>query len=149
MKKSLIFLLFALFWACGDDTPDISEDEMIQDYITANGLDAQKTSSGLYVVINEAGADPFPTSTSEVTVHYNGYFLNEQLFDSSIQRGVPLTISLTSVISGWREGIPYFGTGGEGMLLMPSSLAYGSTGSGSIPPNTPLVFDVEVISVNN
>jgi FKBP-type peptidyl-prolyl cis-trans isomerase FkpA len=148
MKKSLIFLLLVFFLACSEDTPDISEDEMIQEFITANGLDAQKTSSGLYVVIDEAGADPFPSSSSEVTVHYSGYFLNGQVFDSSIQRGVPLTISLTSVISGWREGIPYFGTGGEGMLLMPSSLAYGSTGSGSIPPNTPLVFDVELISVN-
>ena len=149
MKQFLSLLALVVFFSCSDDTPTLSEDEQLQDYITANGLNAEKTSSGLYVVIDNPGADPFPTSTSEVTVHYNGYFLNGQVFDSSIDRGFPLTISLTGVISGWQEGIPYFGTGGEGMLLMPSSLAYGSNGSGSIPPSTPLIFDVQVLSVNN
>ncbi|MCL4122058.1 UNVERIFIED_CONTAM: hypothetical protein GTU68_043770 [Idotea baltica] len=129
------------------DDQDYS-DEVLSDYITAEGLEiTEKTPSGLYVVIEEPGNDTKPTSSEAVTVHYEGYFLNGDVFDSSIARGNPSTFLLNQVIAGWTEGIPYFGEGGKGKLLIPAHLAYGA-GSQSIPAYTPLVFDIELISVN-
>jgi len=130
-----------------DDDQEYS-DTLLSNYITDKGLViAEKTSSGLYVVIEEAGNDTMPTSTQAVTVHYEGYYLNGDVFDSSIARGNPSTFLLNQVIAGWTEGIPYFGEGGKGKLLIPAHLAYGA-GSQSIAPYSPLIFDIELISVN-
>jgi FKBP-type peptidyl-prolyl cis-trans isomerase len=95
------------------------------------------------------GSDTMPTATQTVTVHYHGYLLDGTVFDSSIDRGAPATFSLTSVIPGWTEGIPYFGIGGTGKLLVPSQLAYSSQGTntGSIPPYTPIAFDIELLDI--
>ena len=134
-----------LFSSCGDDAN--SEQDLL-DYLAENNINAQSTTTGLYYVIDEPGVDPKPTSSSNVTVHYHGYLLNGTVFDSSVDRGTPLTISLTQVIAGWREGIPLFGTGGSGTLYIPASLGYGNTGTGSIPPNAALVFEIELVSVN-
>ena len=57
----------------------------------------------------------------------------------------PLSISLDRVISGWQEGIPLFKRGGRGLLLIPSAIAYGVTGQGGIPPNTPIAFEIELV----
>ena len=142
-----LFILAFAGISCGDDGPDLSSDELIQQYLTANNITAEKTASGLYYVIDEPGTSEMPTRSSTVTVHYHGYLLNGDVFDSSVDRGEPLEISLRSVIAGWTEGIPLFGKGGKGALYIPSQLGYGSQGtsSGSIPPNTPIAFDIELI----
>ena len=141
----LPFLSF--FMSCGDDE-GISEDDLIQEFIQTNDLDVEKTSSGLYYFIDNPGEEPFPNSNSEVVVHYEGFLLTGGTFDSSYDRGEPLTISLSQTIDGWQQGIPLFGTGGSGLLIIPSNLAYGSRGSGPIPPNTPIAFNIELIQVN-
>jgi FKBP-type peptidyl-prolyl cis-trans isomerase len=66
-------------------------------------------------------------------------------FDSSRDGGLPFKSSLGGLIEGWKEGIPYFGKGGKGKLLLPGSLGYGSSGSGSIPGNAVTIFDIELI----
>jgi FKBP-type peptidyl-prolyl cis-trans isomerase FkpA len=118
----------------------------IIEYIEENDLDANRTNSGLYYVINEEGTGTRPTSSSNVTVAYKGYFLDGTVFDQSDANGI--SFGLDQVIKGWTEGIPLFKEGGEGILLIPSSLGYGLNGAGSIPRGAVLVFDVNLISVN-
>ncbi len=116
----------------------------IEKYITENELDAQKTESGLYYVIEKEGDGEQATPASNVTVAYKGYLTNNETFDHSEN----YTISLQKVIPGWTEGIPYFKEGGKGKLLIPSHLAYGPYGKGVIPGGAVLIFDIELISIN-
>ncbi|KGL62779.1 FKBP-type peptidyl-prolyl cis-trans isomerase [Polaribacter sp. Hel1_85] len=115
-------------------------------YIEDNNLNATRTNSGLYYVVNNEGTGTQPTSTSNVTVAYKGYFLDGTVFDESDSSGI--SFGLNQVISGWTEGIRLFKEGGDGILLIPYTLGYGINGSGSIPGGAVLVFDVKLISVN-
>ena len=154
MKVLVAGLFLVLISGCGDDlSPEeiaADNEEKLQAYFSANNLNPQKTASGLYYIIEEPGNDQKPTRSSTVSIHYTGYFLTGgDPFDSSFSRGGPSVLSLRSTIEGWREGIPLFGIGGKGSLFIPSYLAYGEEGSGnSIPPNTPLAFDVELFDFN-
>ena len=150
MKQSILLLCIVLFTSClnidDDDsniTPQTEAD--ITKYIEDNGLNAQRSDSGLYYVINNEGTGDRPTSSSNVTVAYKGYFLNGSVFDQSTNG---ISFNLNQVIKGWTEGITYFKEGGDGVLLIPSNLGYGSNGSGSIPGGSVLIFDVRLISVN-
>jgi FKBP-type peptidyl-prolyl cis-trans isomerase FkpA len=125
---------------------------LITDYIKANGLAAKRTSSGLYYVQTEKGkaGGISPNAGQTVQVHYTGKLLNGTVFDSSVQRGTPFEFALGmgQVIKGWDEGIALMKTGEKGRLLIPSALGYGANGAGaSIPPNSVLIFDVELIGV--
>ena len=84
-----------------------------------------------------------PTSSSYVTVVYKGYLTDGNVFDQSKSTG--LGISLTNVIKGWQEGIPYFKVGGKGKLLIPSALGYGAQTQGNIPANSVLIFDITLL----
>ncbi|WP_159023293.1 FKBP-type peptidyl-prolyl cis-trans isomerase [Formosa sp. L2A11] len=117
----------------------------ILDYIAANSLDAQVTASGLYYVIDEQGEGAQPTSTSNVTVTYKGYYSDNEVFDENTSS---TSFYLEQVIEGWQEGIPLFNEGGSGMLLIPSELAYGRYDYNGIPGGSVLIFDIELISVN-
>lgn len=137
--------------ACEQRDIRAEQEEMIQAYIQKKGWAAVAAEDGLYYVIDQEGSGTPPTSVySRVTVHYTGYLLkNERVFDSS--RGKqPFTSPLANVIRGWQLGLPKFKKGGTGKLIIPSHLGYGSQGSGSsIPPNAPLVFEIELIDVQN
>jgi len=124
-----------------------ADDAIIQEYINDHGLNATATGSGLYVVIDNPGFGASCNENSDVKVAYTGYFTDGINFDQSPASGI--TFNLQGVIRGWTEGIPHFNEGGSGTLLIPSALGYGTSGSasGSIPPNTVLVFDVELIDV--
>lgn len=119
-------------------------DQEISDYINVNNVSAVRTENGMYVSIIEEGEDPKPVSTSTVTVQYRGYFLNGNIFDE----GDNISFPLNGVIQGWTEGLQLIGTGGSMTLFIPSNLAYGSSGQSTIPPNTPLIFDIELKSIN-
>ena len=121
------------------------DESIIQQYISDNNLSATATGSGLYYVIDTQGNGAGCTSNSSVKVAYSGYFTDGDVFDESAPEGI--VFSLQGVIQGWTEGIPYFKEGGTGKLLLPSALAYGKNGSGSIPPNSVLIFDIELIEV--
>ena len=122
-----------------------ADDVIIQQYILDNNLNAIATGSGLYYVIDSQGTGDACTSASTVTVAYTGSYTSGVEFEQSTAQGV--TFSLQGVIAGWTEGIPYFKEGGSGKLLIPSALAYGKNGSGSIAPNTVIIFDIELIDV--
>lgn len=119
---------------------------VILQYIEENNLEATKTESGLYYVVENEGTGAQPTSNSDVTVAYKGYFLNGNVFDESTVSGV--SFNLSQVIEGWTEGIPYFKEGGNGVLLIPYTLGYGELGNGTIPGLTVIAFDVNLISVD-
>ncbi|HXA01323.1 MAG TPA: FKBP-type peptidyl-prolyl cis-trans isomerase [Cytophagaceae bacterium] len=125
---------------------------LITDYIKANGLAAKRTSSGLYYAQTEKskGTGISPKTGQTVQVHYTGKLLNGNVFDSSVQRGTPFefVLGIGQVIKGWDEGIALMKTGEKGRLVIPSALGYGPSGAGaSIPPNSVLIFDVELIGV--
>ncbi|MEM9822377.1 MAG: FKBP-type peptidyl-prolyl cis-trans isomerase [Bacteroidota bacterium] len=143
MKKLFfIFMIAALFVACGDDFDDRSPQEQIDDYLEEMGLTAEVTSSGLnYIIENEGTGTTNPTLADTVTVNYRGTLLNGDVFDQNPNA----TFLLTGVIPGWQEGIPLFRKGGSGKLLIPPSLGYGNFRVGPIPPNSVLVFDIELI----
>lgn len=150
MKLNLSFISIVLFGlltvSCGDEEPALDNATLIQNYITDNNLDAKEVdNSGLFYVVTKEGNGEFPTINNDVTVHYTGTFLDGNVFDSSVARGTPATFPLSGVIVGWQIGIPKFSKGGAGTLIIPSDLAYGSRGNGSIPGNSVLLFDVEVL----
>lgn len=153
MKYILTSLLaLTLFVSCNsNDDPKktdytVENEKEIVDYIAKNKLNAKRTDSGLYYVINEAGDGAQPTATSNVTVAYKGYYSNGSIFDQSKAAGI--SFGLNQVIKGWTEGIPYFKVGGSGILLVPSHLGYGPFDYSSIPGGSVLIFDVKLISVN-
>lgn len=103
--------------------------------------------SGLqYKVITE-GSGKTPKETDQVTVNYKGTLITGTEFDSSYKRGQPATFPVKGVIPGWTEALQKMKEGSKWQLVIPPELAYGSRGMGPIPPNSTLVFEVELISV--
>ncbi len=108
----------------------------------------QTTESGLQYLVLEEGEGSRPTDTSMVEVHYEGKLLNGDVFDSSYQRGTPVTFPLNRVIAGWTEGVQLMPVGSKYRLFVPGNLAYGPQGSPpKIGPNETLIFEVELISI--
>ena len=148
--KHFIFSLFIVFFlSCDNDTKTdykTENNQEIIDYLSDNNLEAQKSVSGLYYIVNNAGAGEKPNANSSVTVAYKGYFTNGKVFDQSDANGI--SFGLNQVIKGWTEGIQYFNEGGDGILLVPSHLGYGSSNYNSIPGGSVLIFDVKLITIN-
>lgn len=151
MRMFFALALISLLSACGDDIAEI-DDMLIMEYMSAENLMGTKTESGLYVVIDEPGSSETPVSSSVVDVCYEGYLTNGNVFDSTYNNGTCTEIrsfGLNQVIEGWSEGFQFFGRGGKGKLIIPSSLAYGKNSpSSDIPANSILVFDVHLIDFN-
>ena len=101
----------------------------------------------MYYVIEKEGSGKHPTINDKVTVHYEGTFLDGKKFDSSYDRGETITFPLKGVIKGWQEGIPLFKEGGKGLLIIPPDMAYGNKKIPGIPPNSVLVFKVELFKI--
>jgi len=151
MKTNLLALLFIFFISCGDDDNQSVDyvslnDQEIQDYLAENDLQAEKSASGLYYIIDSEGTGVQPTATDQVRVAYKGYFTNGEVFDQSASEGI--SFNLQQVIGGWTEGITYFKEGGSGLLLVPSRLGYGSNDYSGIPGGSVLIFEIDLIEVN-
>ena len=147
MKNILIAFVLVLLMSCGKTKDYTEENEQeILTYLADNNLTAQKSSTSLYYIIDNVGTGERPSASDNVTVAYKGYFTNGDTFDESSASGI--SFNLQQVIAGWTEGITYFKEGGNGVLLIPSRLAYGDSGQGNIPGGAVLIFDVTLISVN-
>ncbi len=104
--------------------------------------------SGLQYKIIKKGEGEKPTLDSTVVVHYRGTLLDGKEFDSSYKRGEPTTLSLNHIIKGWQEALTMMETGSKWQVFIPPELGYGEQGAGtSIPPNSTLIFDIELISI--
>lgn len=120
------------------------EDEILA-YLDANNLEAQKSETGLYYIIEEEGDGEQISTESTINAIYEGYYLDGTSFDTS--NGLAVPINLENVIPGFSEGASYFKEGGKGKLFIPPNLAYGVDGTISIPGNSVLIFDIEVQSL--
>ena len=149
MKRLFALFIFQtaiILCGCKKVDYEVLDNDIIQQYIIDNNLSAQSTGSGLYYVIDVPGTGENPTLSSNVTVAYTGSLTDGSVFDQSSANGI--TFPLSGVIQGWQEGIPLFKEGGSGILLIPSALGYGSQSVGSIPANSVLIFDINLIDVD-
>lgn len=170
-RRTSLLLFLGLFLACGggdgDDTADRAAsdagasgldtaavtgqpDEL--DYAPELGVDLSemtRTESGLYYRVKQVGDGTAAAPGDTVVVHYTGWLADGTTFDSSRERGEPATFPLSQggLIAGWLEGVSGMKEGGRKLLVLPPDLAYGTEGSGPIPPNAVLVFDVELLEV--
>ena len=115
--------------------------------VNAGKEGVKQTASGLQYKVIEEGTGAKPTIDNTVVVHYEGQLINGQIFDSSRQRGQPAEFGLGQVIRGWTEGLRLMKEGGKTRLFIPSELGYGPGGTGNIPANAVLIFDVELIEI--
>ena len=133
MKRLLTLVCLATLAACGGDT-------------------GTSASTGGTLVVEDlvVGTGATAAVGDTVTVHYVGMFTNGTKFDSSYDRGAPLPpfrLGAGQVIPGFDQGVTGMKVGGKRCLTIPPSLAYGSAGRGQIPPNTTLVFEVELLAI--
>lgn len=140
-----------------------AEGKTIEAYIQEKGLTASKTESGLYYVIEQEGTGEATTPGTTMYVNYAGYLLDGTLFDTSMPEiakannifdaersyeALPVNVGMGQVIPGWDEGLMLLKKGSKGKFIIPSPLGYGENGAGAmIPPNSILIFDVEVTDV--
>jgi peptidylprolyl isomerase len=129
-----------------EDTPT----EVADDSPVVIDGDVMTTESGLQYVMVKEGDGPMPQVGEVVSVHYRGTLEDGTEFDSSYDRGDPISFALGmgAVIPGWDEGIGLLNVGGQAKLIIPPELGYGAQGAGGvIPPNATLIFDVELVAV--
>jgi FKBP-type peptidyl-prolyl cis-trans isomerase FklB len=106
------------------------------------------TESGLQYKVIKEGSGPKPQAGDKVKVHYQGTLINGKVFDSSIQRGEPVTFGVSEVIPGWTEALQLMPVGSKWQLFIPSELGYGDNGAGAdIKPGSTLIFDVELLEI--
>lgn len=110
--------------------------------------DVEVTDSGLQYKVLEEGDGASPSADSQVEVHYEGSLLDGTVFDSSYERGEPVSFRVNQVIEGWQEALQLMSVGDTWMLYIPSDLAYGPQGQGPIGPHETLTFRVELLDVS-
>jgi FKBP-type peptidyl-prolyl cis-trans isomerase FkpA len=155
MKKLLLIVLsiVSIATSCRKEEdkrcPDVtvtapaSEVANLKAYLQTNNITAVEDPRGFFYTIDAAGSGTKPTACSGVIVNYVGRLTNGTTFDS----GTNVSFNLGGLITGWQEGIPLIGTGGSITLYLPPSLAYGSRSAGSIPPNSNLIFKIDLKAV--
>lgn len=140
-----------------DEMVKASQDKILKEekaagaeFLAKNKKEAgvMETASGLQYKVVKAGFGAKPTATDKVKVHYTGRLLDGTVFDSSVERGEPITFPLNGVIAGWTEGLQLMSEGSKYMLYIPSDLGYGDRGNQGIKPGATLIFEVELIEVN-
>jgi FKBP-type peptidyl-prolyl cis-trans isomerase FkpA len=130
---------------CGVVAPT-TEVMALENYLFSNGItDATKHCSGMYYKIDSAGTGKIPTLCSYVYVKYKGQLTNNTVFDSTTVN--PAVFNLSSLIAGFKNGVPLIKEGGGIHLYVPPSLAYGNKQNGTIPPNSILIFQVSLVAV--
>ena len=108
-----------------------------------------ETASGLqYKVLTQGDGTEHPSASSKVKVHYHGTLLDGSVFDSSVDRGAPISFGLNQVIKGWTEGVQLMVVGEKTRFYIPSNLGYGNKPAGKIGPGALIVFDVELLAIN-
>jgi len=155
-KKLIIAAIIAVFVFFYFDRVKTVENmqENVQvgvDFLAKNAQQAgvKTTDSGLqYKVLSHGTGTVHPTEDSNVTVNYHGTFIDGTVFDSSIDRGEPISFVLNQTIPGWKEGVQLMVKGDKFRFYIPSDLAYGDRDVANISAGTLLIFDVELLSIN-
>ncbi|MDR4987817.1 MAG: FKBP-type peptidyl-prolyl cis-trans isomerase [Bacteroidales bacterium] len=148
LKYGLFFALIILF-ACSKDDPDVIAERdrnRILKYLEENEFDDYyELESGVFIVMEVEGSGSKPGENSIVNMSYVGKLLNGTIFDGANYANVNLKVT----VRGFRYGVMEFSRGGQGMILIPSALGYGSNPYGSIPRNSVLIFEVEIYDFYN
>lgn len=139
---SIIALFLGIFSITSCSKSGASEKDQMIAYAKANNINYMEDPSGILYEITAAGNSTKPSVTNTVTVTYTGKLLNGTTFDAGT-----ITYGLSSLIQGWQIAVPKIGVGGSIKVLIPSNLGYGSSGSGPIPGNSPLYFDIYLSAV--
>lgn len=156
--KIIFFLLIAFIGlSCGSckkadstgctlsDTAPETEVNAVQNYLNSQGITAEKDSRGFFYKIDDAGTGKYPNACSNITVDYTGKLVNGNIFDQNTN----VNFDLSTLIKGWREGIPLIKENGKITLYLPPSLGYGADGYGSsIPPNSITIFSITLHKIN-
>ncbi|MBX7180614.1 MAG: FKBP-type peptidyl-prolyl cis-trans isomerase [Bacteroidia bacterium] len=121
----------------------------IASYVSSKGIKEKPDQNGIYTIITKEGKGATPQDGDSITVHYEGTFLDGQVFDSSLKRKKPIGFRLgrQEVIPGWELAFSKLKKGSKATLIIPSKLAYGD-GGGQLPPFATLVFEVELLEIN-
>lgn len=150
--KYYLFILAALpllTWSCEEQkTPTQRNRDEIIAYLNENNLEATEDPSGLFYIIEEEGSGGSPSPVANVEVRYKGYFTDGNVFDETPGNNTR-EFGLQQTITGWRIGIPKMKKGGKAMFFVPANLGYGFFGSGGIPPNAVLIFEIELVNFAN
>ncbi len=168
MKSSCILMLaIGLFAGCSAKEEKAAEETKPADKAPAEKTAAAKpasgeeflaenakkdgvktTASGLQYKVIKSGTGPTPKASDTVKVHYHGTLIDGTVFDSSVQRGEPITFPVTGVIPGWVEALQMMKVGDKWQLFIPAKLAYGEhSPTPAIPPNSVLIFEVELLGI--
>ncbi len=123
--------------------PEIDR-QIIVDYIAENNLNMQEHETGIFFTIDEEGQGEHPTLESTVEVKYKGWLTDGFVFDETTGDDT-IEFKLSGLIPGWQVAIPMLKPGGKGTFLIPSAWAYGTRQVGPIPPNSVLIFDIELV----
>lgn len=165
LQSLLLAVIMFSFTSCAEDETDrfffdeaaqkVKDEEAIRKYFRDNDVDTTavvRTQSGLYYLEETKGEGEAIKQGDMIEAHYIGRYTNNLIFDSSYQRGDSFVFTVkesdqtsAGVIKGWVEGLQLMRVGGEGFLYIPSHLAYGPFGNGSVPPSAVLVFDIKVL----
>lgn len=126
-------------------TQEAKDQNLIIDYLAEHQISATRLPSGVYFKVYTYGdGDPFFFGR-KFLARYTGYFLDGQVFDSNIKADEPLKASVGQMIPGWNEILTHLAPGSKVSMFIPSHLAYGKNGKGAIPPNSVLIFDVDLV----
>lgn len=157
MSKVLIVVVLAmvvfLLLRRGNENKQIAVENR---QIAAEFLESNRTSDGVlttesglqYKVLTKGQGTTRPSVSDKVKVHYHGTLVNGDVFDSSVERGQPISFGLRQVISGWTEGLQLMVVGDKYRFVIPSTLGYGDRNAGKIPAGSVLIFDVELLAIN-
>ncbi len=158
--SGIILIFTSLLYSCEDKievpqrTPEIEKTEINEALasLVKEGFTVDSTSSGLYYIMHKEGSGPYPEKSDTCGLIYNGFFLSGHQFDSS---GLYYEDSVwhfryleVPLIKGFDEGVALLNKGAIADILIPSSLGYGAMGYGSIPPYTPLFFNLKLVELN-
>jgi len=148
----ILILAFFIFQRMNSGKNAAENIQLGKVYLSANAIQegVVTTDSGMqYVVLEKGEGTAHPAANSSVEVHYHGTLMDGTVFDSSVDRGKPISFGLNQVISGWTEGLQLMVEGDKFRFYIPSDLAYGNRGVGKIPAGSLLIFDVELLKINN
>jgi hypothetical protein len=139
---AIFTLILTIFIMPGCSKSGASEQEQMVSFAKSHSINYTTDASGILYEIITPGSTTHPAVTNTITVTYTGLLMNGSQFDAGT-----ITYVLNQLIPGWQIAVPKIGVGGEIKVLIPSSLGYGSSGSGSIPGNSPLYFNIKLSAV--
>lgn len=148
----IIVLIALFFYRSNNSKAEYEKHLQLGQAFLANNLNnegIEATESGLqYQVLTKGDGEVHPSASDLVKVHYHGTLTSGEMFDSSVERGEPISFALNQVIPGWTEGVQLMVVGDKYRFYIPAKLAYDKRSAGSIPPGSVLIFDVELLAIN-